>query len=392
MTSKSRLTARALLLCVLLLLAGCAAAGSSTSQTPTAPPPSPASCGEIVQTALEAVDDTCDNLGRNQACYGSRLVQAEFKAEANGQFEAAGDIADLGTLKLISTTAFDQEQQTWGVALIKAQANLPDSIPGQNVTFLLYGGASLDNVSSDMQAVILSSGVGGVACAEAPTAALVVQSPNGTEVKLNINGANLTLGSTLYVSAVQNEEMTIATIEGTGLVESFGVSQVVNPGTQVRLPLAAGDGRQVSGPPSEPQPFEVEQVRNAPVGLLERPVAIPSPQTPPPTLTPTSEVTPLPTQTLAAPTEVQSIESPTPAVVSFRAASESVVSGECTMLSWDAVNAQSVLFEGQPAQTSGSREVCPTRTTRYTLLVAHADGVRTPYYVSITVEESDEDE
>lgn len=162
-------------------------------------------------------------MGRNQACYGSHQVTAELQANADGKFDAVGDLINLPLLKQITTSPLNEAEQTWGVALIKAQANLPDSLPGQNVTFLVYGGAVLDNVSPDMQAVILNTGVG-VTCADAPTAAVVVQSPDGTQVNMRVNGANVTLGSTLYMTAVQNELLTIATIEGQGIVESAGVT------------------------------------------------------------------------------------------------------------------------------------------------------------------------
>lgn len=452
---------------IFFILVGC----SPTNTQPTAEPATQTNltCDALVETALQAVNETCTGLGRNQACYGSDQVTAELQVNADAKFDAVGDIVNLPLLKQISTSPLDEAQQTWGVALIKAQANLPDNLPGQNVTLLVYGGAALDNVSPDMQAVILNTGVGGVTCADAPTAAVVVQSPDGTQVNMKVNGANVTLGSTLYMTAIQNQELTIATIEGEGIVESAGVTRVVSPGSQVSLPMTADNGLAVSGPPSEPEPFDSVPIQNAPLNLLERPIVVPPPITIPtntpalpvtstlppvtiavpptltstpcapradwtdtytvqagdtlfaiaqrfglslaqlqtgncitdanqifsgqtlrvpfvaPTATPLLE-TPTRVQLTASPTSAQPPGSPTPVDANFRADQTALAAGECTTLRWEAQNAQSVFFDGQPTTVTGATEVCPTATRRYTLLVIQTDGAQTPYFVSITVQ------
>lgn len=450
------------LLVVLTVLAGCNLSGDAPLQTVEVAQQTNLTCDELVTTALSAVESACSGTQRNQVCYGSRLVEAEFKPQVTGTFSKVGDIIDLLSLKLIRTAPLDEASQTWGVAMVKAQANIPDTLPGQNVTFLLYGGAALDNVSPDMRAVIVRTNVTGVTCADAPTAAVMIQSPNGAQAALNINGADVTLGSTIYVTAEQNAEMNIATIEGSAIVQASGVTQIVNPGAQVSLPLGSTDGLRVVGPPSEPEPFDVTRVQSAPITLLERDVPIPSPIPPQPTNTPSSSLPPvtdtLPPVTLALPPTAtaipcipradwtasytiaagdtlftiaqrfnltlaelqqancianadqifsgqvlrvpfQLVEStataaptltPPPgtaarADANFRADSTTLKAGECTILRWEAPNAQTVYLEGQPASASGSQQVCPQRSTRYTLLVIQVDGNQTPYFVSITV-------
>jgi LysM repeat protein len=465
--NKALITRIPLYIAIFLILVGC----SPSATQPTAEPAAQTNltCDELVSTALTTVNATCSGLGRNQACYGSDQVTAELQANADAKFDAVGDLINLPLLKQITTSPLNEAEQTWGVALIKAQANLPDSLPGQNVTLLVYGGAVLDNVSPDMQAVILNTGVGGVTCADAPTAAVVVQSPDGTQVNMRVNGANVTLGSTLYMTAVQNESLTIATIEGEGIVESAGVTQIISPGSQVSLPMTADNGLTVSGPPSEPEPFDAAPIQNAPLNLLERPVVVPTavtiptntPALPvtstlppvtlaiPPTLTSTPcaprtdwtesytvqdgdtlfgiaqryglslaqlqtgncitdanqifsgqtlnvpFVAPTATPILETPTRVQLTASPTSALppgsptpidANFRADQTALAAGECTTLRWEAENAQSIFFDGQPTTASGATEVCPTASKRYTLLVIQPDGTQTPYFVSITVQ------
>ena len=97
---------------------------------------------------------------------------------------------------------------------------------------------------------------------------------------MNINGANVTLGSTLHLTAVNNGTLTIATVNGTAIVEAFGTTRNVGPGAQVSLPLG---GLQVIGQPSEPQPYDLNIISRAPFNLLELPVQIPAPIAPPAT-------------------------------------------------------------------------------------------------------------
>ena len=190
-------------------------------------------------------------------------------------------------MRLLSTSPLNETDQTWGVALMKAQANLADTLPGENVTFLLYGGATVDNVTPSMEAVVMSTGLGAPACAAAPSAAVLLQSPHGSQVNMTINGAGVTFGSTLYITAVRNGELTIATIEGLARVEAFNVIQTVSPGAQVRLPLGSSSGLDVTGPPSPPEPFDLNRIQTAPLGLLPDAVQIPPPISAGPTATPT---------------------------------------------------------------------------------------------------------
>lgn len=279
-----------LLFSMLVLATGCNLASAPPQPTPSPVPPQvDLSCDALVKQALTTVGPACDSTSRNEACYGNRLVDADFRGDAVGEFASVGDRALLQTLQQISTAPLDEIQQTWGVALVRAQANLPEALPGQNVTFLLYGGAALDNVTAQMEAVILKTGFGNITCADAPDSAILMQSPGGTQVAMNINGADLILGSTIYVTALADNEMTIATIDGSAQITAFGITRVIVPGSQVRLPLGSTDGLLVIGPPSEPEPFDLEAIQRAPLILLPEQVLIPPP------IVPTASITLTPT-------------------------------------------------------------------------------------------------
>lgn len=273
-----------LLTLVVLILAGC-----NLSSTPPALPPALSSqmlsCAQLVSKTVQLVRTACGSTGRNTACYGNGLIEAIFQEGTAPRFSASGDVADLLSVRRITTSPLDEAAQTWGITVLKARVNIPDTIPGQGVLFLLYGDTTLDNTSTTMSAVRLRTGIEPPACPEEPPSAMIIQSPSGTSVTLNLNGATLTLGSTLHITAVQNSSMTIATIEGTGIVSAFDTTRFIHPGAQVILPLSGEDGLQVNGPPSEPEPFDTAAIQRAPLSLLERPVNIPAPIVQPVTAT-----------------------------------------------------------------------------------------------------------
>lgn len=226
-------------------------------------------CEELVTLATATVGFACDNLGRNQACYGNTLVNVEFNQNATFTFNRAGDVVDLGFLRRITTTPYDPATGSWGVAVLKAQANLPDALPGENVTFLLFGDSSLDALSGNLNAVRIRTNVSGTTCEAAPSGVLV-QSPTGQQVTININGADVTLASTALFVAEPFGSMKMAMLEGVGVVESFGETRIVPAGGEIGVRLGNGDdGLDASGPPSGLRPFTID-VPNAPIGMLER--------------------------------------------------------------------------------------------------------------------------
>ncbi|MCU0496669.1 MAG: SH3 domain-containing protein [Anaerolineae bacterium] len=107
----------------------------------TAQPDSPqGSCPGLVDVALEAAASSCGDLGRNQACYGHTLIDAQGRDETvSFEFSEAGDVADLYSLASLDLSPMDINGESWGVSILKVQANLPDTLPGQNVTFILFG-------------------------------------------------------------------------------------------------------------------------------------------------------------------------------------------------------------------------------------------------------------
>ena len=99
-----------------------------------------ATCSAAVENALLEVDQNCADLGRNVACYGFTQVEAAFYEEVGDDFFAQPtDRTDLALLSSLRTSPFNQALNQWGIALMKIQANLPNTLPGQGVVVMLLG-------------------------------------------------------------------------------------------------------------------------------------------------------------------------------------------------------------------------------------------------------------
>lgn len=111
-------------------------------------------CPAIVVQALEAVGNNCGGLGRNNACYGFNRVAATFSQElTEAAFSRPSDQTGLTTLQTIETAPLNNALQEWGVAVMSVQANIPNTLPGQAVSFILLGDVELENAVPPDQSV-----------------------------------------------------------------------------------------------------------------------------------------------------------------------------------------------------------------------------------------------
>ena len=439
-----------LLLAIPLLAVGCNMAEQSAVSQPELQISTPApdiTCDQLVTLAETSVGLVCDAMGRNQACYGNRLVSVDFQPNSGETFEQSGDVVDLLTIRRMSTSPLNINTRDWGIAVIKAQANLPDALPGQNVTFLVYGDTTVDSPSPEMNAVTVSTRLGSTSCEDAPDSGLLIQSPQGQQVAMNINGADVTLGSTAFITTNQEtQRMTFAILEGEGVVTAFGVSETVIPGMKTGVQLGGGpNGLQAVGPPNEPAPYDPAIVNaNLPTNLLPNQIVVPPPLdvTPVPTVTEASACTPrqdwqyryvvqrgdnlsiiaqrlnmrtadlqagncidnpnllvagqqlrvpfpvatnTPIPPTVTPTLAISPTSSTPTGPNLRADQNPIPYRSCTFIRWDVENIKEVYFEGQPVTGHDSREVCPPQTQTYTLLLILHDNSQQTHTITINV-------
>jgi hypothetical protein len=248
-----------------------------------------ATCPEIVQAALDAADENCSATGRNEACYGNFRLEATPQSGVDDfTFSTPGDIVSINAVENLTLSSQIAEAEEWGVALLQLQANLPDNLPGQNVTFLLFGAVEITNgVASDeeasttpplnpMQAFYFKSGAGDAPCAEAPDSGILVQTPEGdAEIEFIVNNVTITLGSTAYLQAEPSAYLTISLVEGEATVTADGESVTMPAGSQVQVPL--DDEGNADGSPTEPQPYDAAKLALLPIGILPRTIEIAAP-------------------------------------------------------------------------------------------------------------------
>jgi hypothetical protein len=258
-------------------------------------------CPAIIQAALEATDKKCATLGRNQACYGNVTLEAQPQPGIDTDelvFEKPGDLVNVADVSSLTLSPWDETQNTWGISLMKLQANLPATLPGQNVTFLLFGNVAIENaVESNaesatgaeaeatsepsepltpMQAFYFLTGSADAPCAEAPDSGILVQTPEGSQhINFTANEVSITLGSTAYLQAQPSGNMTISVVEGQAEVTAQGVTVTVLAGALVEIPLDAN--RAASGPPGAITPYTGRDVQGLPVGILDRVITVAAP-------------------------------------------------------------------------------------------------------------------
>lgn len=103
-------------------------------------------CPALVQQALDDLGQNCNALDRNSACYGYNRVDATFNETVEDTFFSnPADRTGLKTLASIQTAPLSVDQKYWGIAVLNVQANVPNTLPGQAVTFVLLGDVAVDN-------------------------------------------------------------------------------------------------------------------------------------------------------------------------------------------------------------------------------------------------------
>ena len=242
-------------------------------------------CPAIVDTALTAVDTSCQGIERNQACYGNISIQAQAQPGVSDlSFDSIGDRVNLSDLQSLTLKEMDVTTGEWGVVLLRVQANLPDTLPGQNVTMLLFGDVEISDTPgsiSPMQSFYFRSGVGETPCIEAPQSGMLIQTPEGaTEIRMNINGVDMQIGSTAYIQAFAPDEemeegqLIVNLLEGEATI-SANDEQVTIPAGQFST-VALDEELEPTGTPTEPEPYDADAFSALPLSLLEEEIEIAS--------------------------------------------------------------------------------------------------------------------
>jgi hypothetical protein len=128
---------------VMLGFAGLSARGQVSAET----------CSTFIQEAIRVVGENCGLLDRNSACYGYQSVRASFvQPQPEGFFASPNARSPLNLISSIATSPMQLALNQWGISLLSVQANLPETLPGQSVVFMLLGDSEIENAVAPEQA------------------------------------------------------------------------------------------------------------------------------------------------------------------------------------------------------------------------------------------------
>ncbi len=215
-------------------------------------------CPDFINQVIEKLEENCSTVDRNSACYGNTQVNATFNQDVpEDYFSQPADQAELLSLQSISTTQIDVEEDVWGVALMNMQANLPGSLPGQSVNFLLFGDATVVNAVPPEEAVLPVEPLAVVTSAEVavrtlptPNANIVGSVPTGTFLEADALDETGVWVRVVYVDpAVPDEDATGGWVPFASL-EAFDSSLLPVISPESRTPMQAFLFRTGLGQPS----------------------------------------------------------------------------------------------------------------------------------------------
>ncbi|MGD8456631.1 MAG: hypothetical protein PVF83_09625 [Anaerolineales bacterium] len=210
-------------------------------------------CRDVINNAMAFSDITCEKIGRNQVCYGNYDIYADLLEGVTEPFTAVGDIIGIEKVRRLVASPLNMEKELWGIAILKLPANLPGTLPGQNVTFMILGDTSVNNTSGDMTAFYFTSGLTGIKCAQIPFDGVFIETQNGQGIAFKANGVDIVLEGSSFLQAQPEESMTVTILKGTGTVSAKGHIRKMSSRTSVSVPMDWG--LNPSGPPSEPEPL-----------------------------------------------------------------------------------------------------------------------------------------
>src|SRR5258708_37372303 len=276
-------------LCALLCLTFCLNSDTVTAATAAQSDPGPLTCAQILPLVRKnlSANPGCAALQAGQACYGNNKLTVTFvdgTPAASTPFEAPGNIIQVDSIKSIQTTPLDLDHGEWGVAVMKLRTNLPGTISGAPITFILYGDTRVEDASkptstdsagtpaatpevsrvtadsvavpANFNAFYFTTGVSlqpsckDIASSTLPSGGLLVDSPDGKKVKFTADGVEIVLGSGVIMRAAPNQQMSIIVLHGGVRISAFGKTRIAGTFEQVTIPLGGDNGLTASGPPS----------------------------------------------------------------------------------------------------------------------------------------------
>lgn len=207
-------------------------------------------CREIMNELLViGFTESCTSIDRNEACY----VNDSISIQPDLNFDQRGERVDITDLERMLLEPFSEFG--WGVALLRLQANLPDTLPGQNVLIFAFGGINLQanpqvDATAPLQSFYVTGGIGSTDCRGVPTDGILIQTPDGGDpAELIINDVGLEIASTVFIEVNQEDatvpELQINTLEGMVSAQYNGQQRLIPAGQRIDIAIDNDSGRPV---------------------------------------------------------------------------------------------------------------------------------------------------
>jgi hypothetical protein len=195
----------------------------------------PTNCSAVIANLNQATVE-CSEINNNWVCYGSTLAEA---APPKYRFYDIRDRREFAVLQELKTV--DQN----GVVLMNLV--VAGKAP---MKFILFGAVDVQSVDQS-QGVFTLENNGQLLC-PATLSGIVVQTARGTTGVVTINGVDIELGSTAYITVQPDGRMVIVNIEGRVKVNIAGVTQALQVGQQSLIAFTDGQPSFVGQPTASP--------------------------------------------------------------------------------------------------------------------------------------------
>src|SRR5260221_8049933 len=210
------------------------------------------------------------------------------------QLLPAGTTANVTERLANNTWVFANAQGKSGWLFVQNNATLSCDINSLKVL-----DPSSPAVLAGSGAFYFSTGIGAQSnCADVPAGGLLVQSPSGQKVSFRANGVDITIHSTVQITAKTNQNMSLSVLEGEADVDAGGQHQIATTGQKLTIPLGNSptggnnQGLEANGPPSPPSAIPGNDLQQLCTLALAAGVEKTLPPPPPPPLPLPSSPTP----------------------------------------------------------------------------------------------------
>lgn len=192
-------------------------------------------CTGVIQD-LDRALTSCSEINDNWVCYGNKLADA---APLKYRFKNTRDRRPLSVLETVNTL---NKKGVVVMNLLVAGQQVP-------ITAMLFGPvkATSGAQSSPPLFTLQVDNSGGLLCDVTPPG-MVVRTETGKRAVVKVNGVEIELGSTVFITVRPNGSMIFVNIEGHVTITVNGVAQLLPVGQQIDVPFAGDQPVSASAP------------------------------------------------------------------------------------------------------------------------------------------------